>query len=77
MRLSEQEQKDLDAMKAEVARKKELFFDMCRTFDRASTEQLATMGYHNGPAEAMRSAFKGFQAHIDKLHKEYFKKYPD
>jgi hypothetical protein len=76
--MTEQEQKDLDEMKAAIQKKKLECYAYMESLDKLDARQLVMSGYGNDTnAEAMRDAFHRFQGDIKKLIDKHVKKYPD
>jgi hypothetical protein len=76
--MTEQEQADLDVMKAAILGKKLGCYSYMESLDRADARQLECSGYKGKTnAEAMQHAFRMFQQDIKKLIDQHVKKYPD
>lgn len=75
---SDAEEKDLVVLRKAIQEKKDSFYSMAETIDRADAHTLETMG-HRGetPGEAIHSYFKRYQREIKKLCDAHTKKYPD
>ena len=77
-KVSEEEEKDLAVMKQKMQDEKLACYDYLKYLDRDNLEGLASSGYRNMTnAEAMRMAFKSSQRRLEKLEKDFLKKYPD
>jgi hypothetical protein len=72
------EQEALDEAKAKASEKRESAFSFMRELDRMDAASLASCGYRNlTNAEAVHRAFKRAQDEIDKIFKDFVKKFPD
>lgn len=74
--MSEQEQIDLDAMKAEIQKVKIQGFDNMVSYLRMPLEQLPATG-HKTIAAAIQWTLELYKKQIDKLTNDFIKKYPD
>ena len=74
--MTEQEQKDLDKLKEESNKIRQTAFSAMRDALRYDAEMLKAVGHKTNEGAAI-SHFKYAQQQIDKLTKEYLKKYPD
>jgi len=85
MTISPEEQADLDKLKADQAHERELYFGMARDILRADEAQLASMGQRRlgdvtidvVRAIALKSYTESTLKKIDKLAKDFLKKWPD
>lgn len=76
--MTEQESKDLEEMKAKVIEKKLSCFDYLVAVSRYTETDLMHSGYRNKTvAEAQHMILNDAMKIIDKLHKDFIKKYPD
>lgn len=75
--MTESEAKDLEVLKANIAKERELGFSYFRELDRMSDSELAMSGHRNGRDKAIADSFRNYQKRIDNLTKEYIRKYPD
>jgi hypothetical protein len=75
---SPQEQLDLDTMKAKIQEIELNSFRLLKTLNTLPRVQLDSAGYKGKTnAEAMQMAFRDSLAKIDRVQKEFVKKYPD
>ena len=76
--MTEQEQKDLDILKAEQIRIKLACFEHLRYIHRYTERDLEISGFRGfSVAEAMKKNFETSQKEIEKLTDAYIRKYPD
>lgn len=76
--MNELEAKDLEEMKAKVIEEKLSCFDYLVAVNRYNETDLLHSGYRNKTiAEAQHMILNDAMKVIDKLHKDYIKKYPD
>jgi hypothetical protein len=76
--MTEQETKDLAELHVKMQEIKNQCYDYLRSLDRADRAELDISGYRGkSNAEAMQMAYKSYALRIEKLQKEYFRKYPD
>lgn len=76
--MTEQEQKDVDAMNAAIIQKKLGLFGLLETLDRATPMTLEQMGCKGKTqGEAMQLFYQMAKKEIDKMLKAHVRKYPD
>lgn len=72
------EEEDLAVLKQKMQDEKLSTYDFLKYLERDTPEGLASSGYRNMTnAEAMRMAFKSSQRRLEKLEKDFLKKWPD
>lgn len=74
--MTEQEQKDLDEMKAAITKEKTYCFDNCVSFLKMSPSDLACAG-HKTIENAITWTIKNGEKKVAALTQAYTKKYPD
>jgi len=76
--MTEQESKDLEVLKAKQVDRKLSTYDYMRAILRYNETDLKHSGYSGKTiAQALESVMRNAEKDIEKLHKEYIKKYPD
>ena len=77
MSMSEAEQCDLLKLKTDIEREKHITWDYCKLLLRMDATQLLYAGHRNGNAQAVADTMKRSVERVEKLNKDYIKKYPD
>lgn len=78
MAISPEEEQDAADLREAVGRVKIACYDHLRHVERYDARDLETSGYRGKTnAEAMQMIFQKYQKDIDKLKKEFLKKWPD
>lgn len=75
--MTEQETKDLEVLKAKQREIKINAFDYFVTLARMDETQLMHSGHRKGNAQAIADSLVRYQKDLEKLVKEYIRKYPD
>lgn len=75
--MTEQEQKDLDAMKVSMAAERDLFYSIARDLDRQDERGLLICGHRNGRDKAIADTFRRSLTKLEKMIRDHERKYPD
>jgi hypothetical protein len=74
--MTEEQQRDLDLLRAEIQQRKVDCFNYC-TYILDLDESLLTMHGHKSKGEAVVWSIKNAQKEVKRLIQQYEKKYPD
>lgn len=75
--MNEQEKKDLEELHVKVKELKLSRIDYLLSMLRYTQTDFEHSGYRNGLHQALEGVVRMTQKDLDKIHKEYLKKYPD
>jgi hypothetical protein len=76
--MNEQEQKDIEILKAAIQDVQNTCFRLLTSLNSYDRKSLDMAGYNGkSNAEAMQLAFRDQQKRIEKLNREFLRKYPD
>lgn len=74
--ISKEELSDLQTLKANRVREMEVAFNLCKSFQKMTHDQLKKCG-HDGVEWAFLHTIREAQKRIDKLEAAHIKKWPD
>lgn len=75
--MTEEEQKDIQQLRADIQQQKVVCFDYMDHLSQLDDRQLALSGHRKGTAQAVFDTLLSYQKNIEKLRALYLKKYPD